>query len=459
MKIIVLNGSPKGDLSVTMQYVHLLAGYFPQHTFDIIHVAQHLPKIEREEALHGEIIERIRAADGVLWAFPLYYMLVHGNYKRFIELIWERGVQDAFAGKYTASLSTSIHFYDHTAHNYVQAVCDDLDMRYVGAFSAEMQDMLDARGRDQLRVFARTFISAIENKAPTLKTYAPLTGSTIDYTPDAPRPPIDAHGKKIVLLTDAEPHQTNLLRMIDRFAASLAQEIETINLRDLEIKGGCLGCLRCGYDNRCVYQGRDDYIDFFNTRLKTAEVIVFAGAIRDRYLSAMWKTFFDRSFFNTHTPSLRGKQFGLIISGPLSQIPNLRQVLRAWIEIQQSNLAGIVTDESGHTDDLIHALAANLIHYAGLGYVQPHTFLGLGGRKIFRDDIWGRLRIVFYADHRAYKRLGIYDFPQRDWRTRIMNALIPPLLKIPRFRQEFTRRIKRGMIQPYQKILSANAEK
>jgi len=40
-----------------------------------------------------------------------------------------------------------------------------------------------------------------------------------------------------------------------------------------------------------------------------------------------------------------------------------------------------------------------------------------------------------------------------------MNALIPPLLKIPRFRQEFTRRIKRGMIQPYQKILSANAEK
>jgi hypothetical protein len=55
---------------------------------------------------------------------------VHGNYKRFIELITERGVQDAFAGKYTATLSTSIHFYDHTAHNYMHAVCDDLNMKY-----------------------------------------------------------------------------------------------------------------------------------------------------------------------------------------------------------------------------------------------------------------------------------------------------------------------------------------
>ena len=36
MKIIVLNGSPKGELSVTMQYVAYLAKLYPQHEFDIL---------------------------------------------------------------------------------------------------------------------------------------------------------------------------------------------------------------------------------------------------------------------------------------------------------------------------------------------------------------------------------------------------------------------------------------
>ena len=31
MKIIVLNGSPKGDISVTMQYVRFIQKKFPQH--------------------------------------------------------------------------------------------------------------------------------------------------------------------------------------------------------------------------------------------------------------------------------------------------------------------------------------------------------------------------------------------------------------------------------------------
>jgi hypothetical protein len=34
--------------------------------------------------------------------------------------------------------------------------------------------------------------------------------------------------------------------------------------------------------------------------------------------------------------------------------------------------------------------------------------------KIFRDDIYEDLRVVFKGDHRAYKREGIYDFPQRN---------------------------------------------
>jgi multimeric flavodoxin WrbA len=100
-----------------------------------------------------------------------------------------------------------------------------------------------------------------------------------------------------------------------------------IDLHDVNIKGGCLGCLRCGFNNECAYTGKDGYIDFYNGKLKTAGIIMFAGSIRDRYLSSNWKLFFNRSFFNAHTPSLVGKQFGFIVCRPLSQVPNLRQIL------------------------------------------------------------------------------------------------------------------------------------
>src|SRR5271157_3875829 len=159
MKIVVLNGSPKGDVSVTMQYVHFLQKKFLQHELKILNISQRLPVIEKDEEKFREVIDEVRSADGVLWAFPLYYLLVHAHYKRFIELIFERGVKSAFQGKYTAALSTSIHFYDHTAHNYINAICDDLDMKYVGFFSANMPDLLEEKKRKELTLFAEHFFS------------------------------------------------------------------------------------------------------------------------------------------------------------------------------------------------------------------------------------------------------------------------------------------------------------
>jgi len=456
MKITVLNGSPKGKTSVTMQYVRYMQQEFPQHELQIIHIAQRIKKIERDEAAFQDVIDRVRASDGVLWAFPLYILMVHANYKRFIELLWERDATDAFAGKHAAALSTSIHFFDHTAHNYVHAICDDLEMRFTGSFSAEMQDLLTEEGRAKLTTFAGDFFRAIEEDIPTPRRYAPLTSRAFDYAPGPVEHLIDAGDKRVVVVTDAQPHQTNLIRMIGRFEAALSGDVEVINLHDVDIKGGCLGCLQCGYDNQCAYQGKDGFIDFYNTKLRAADVIVFAGAIRDRYLSSTWKTFFDRSFFNTHVPSLVGKQFGFIISGPLSQIPNLREILEAWIQMQRSNLAGFVTDEgdAGEIDGLLHHLAERLIRLSDQGYVQPQTFLGVGGLKIFRDDVWGKLRIPFQADHRAYKRLGVYDFPQRDLKVRALNTFVAPLMKIRWVREQFTKHIKEGMIRPYQRIFA-----
>ena len=456
MKIVVLCGSPKGETSVTLQYVRYIQKVYPQHQLEIEHVVPRIRKLENDEQAFAEIVERVRAADGVLWAFPLYVFLVHGSYKRFIELIVERGAQAAFAGKYAACLSTSIHFYDHTAHNYMHAICDDLGMRYVGGFSPHMGDLLKEQGPAQLAHFAGEFFRAIMTQAATQRSYPPLSAPTWQYLPGPIGHRVDTGGKRIVLVTDAEPHQANLRRMIERFQSSLAPEVTVVNLHDVDIKGGCLGCLKCGYDNECVYEGKDGFIEFYNSQLKPADVLVFAGAVRDRYLSATWKTFFDRSFFNGHAPSLVGKQFAFLISGPLSQAADLRQILETWVQLQRCNLAGIVTDEgvdAAGLDGLLEQLAGRLVRCAEAGYRQPQTFLGVAGTRLFRDEVYGPLRFVFQADHRVYKRLGIYDFPQKDWRTRMANAIMTPLLRIPRFRQSFKTQINPMMIRPYQKLL------
>jgi hypothetical protein len=268
---------------------------------------------------------------------------------------------------------------------------------------------------------------------------------------------VEGSGKKILLVVDSDNRQRNLNRMAEQFRKAFPFDIEMINLQQVDMKGGCLGCLQCGYDYTCAYTGKDEFIDFFNTKVKTADIVVFAGEVKDRYLSSRWKMFFDRSFFNTHTPHLVGKQIGFIVSGPLGQIPNLRQILEAYTELQRGNLVDIVTDEyedSAVIDGLLQKLAADLVWFAERSYIQPRTFLGVGGMRIFRDDVWGRLRFPFRADHQFYKKHGIYDFPQKDYKGRIMSQILLLLSKIPTIRKEiYHKRMKEEMIKPLQKAL------
>jgi len=460
MNITVLNGSPKGSLSVTIQYVNFIQKKFPQHELKVLNIASQIKKIEKDAEAFQEILDQVGSSEGVLWAFPLYVFLVSSQYKRFIELLWEKKVEHVFKNKYTSVLTTSIHFFDHTAHNYMRAICDDLDMNFVGSFSAGMYDLLKEKERRELITFAENFFQAIGTKTPTSKSFQPLTYRKFSYLPDDA--PGDAKDKiktekKVFVLTDGTDPRTNLGRMIEKLKSSFLKGIEVINLDDIDIKGGCLGCIQCGYDYKCAYADKDAFIDFYNTRLKTADVLIFAGTIQDRYLSSRWKLFFDRGFFNTHTPSFLGKQMGFVISGPLGQLPNLRQIFEGYVEWQQANLVDFVTDEYGDSpqmDTTLQNFARRLVAFSEKDYIKPRTFLGVGGMKIFRDDIWGSLRFPFQADHRFYRNHGFYDFPQKDYKTRMMVAILILLSKIPTVRKEiYRKKMKEEMAKPLQKIL------
>ncbi len=463
MNIIVLNGSPKGNESATMQYINYIQKKNPQHKLKILNIAQQIKKIVKDAVKFQEIIDEIKNSDGVIWASPLFVMLIPYQYKRFIELITERKVEDIFKNKYTCVLTTSIHFYDHTAVNYLNAICDDLEMKYVGFFSPDMFDLMVPKNREQLLLFAENFFYTIENELPTTRQHPPIMHYEFDYNPRLSlndNDKIDPDNKKILIISDSTDINTNLGKMIKTLQNCFSKEIKIINIYDLDIKGGCLGCIQCGYDNRCVYEDKDEFTDFWKS-LKEYDIIIIAGIIQDRYLSSRWKLVFDRSFFNGHVPTLRKKQFGYIISGPLGQNFNLKQIFQAHIELQDSNLVDIITDESQDSNGLdssLYNFAKNLVRFSKAGYIRTPTFLTIGGNKIFRDAVYGRMRFVFQADHRYYEEHGFYDFPHNDKYAKKMNDKFIPLTQDEKYRKVFYSVLKTEMIKPLKSVVD-NPEK
>lgn len=451
MKIAVLNGSPKGMTSVTVQYVLFLRKSFPKHTFEIRNVCRDIERLEESGEAFGEVVAAVEGADAVLWATPVYVFLVPGPYKRFVELVFERAAQAAFQDKYAAVLTTSVKFFDHTAHDYLGAICDDLGMRFWGAYSAEMYDLAKQPERKRLVDFWNAFLEAAESRRPAQRRHAPATAAEFCYAPATPAAKqIPATAKKVLVLSDAQQQDANLRGMVGRFCANFANAVEVVDLHKIKMRGGCLGCIHCSFDNVCVYRDVDDVYEVYE-KIVAADILVEAAVIKDRFVSARWKTFWDRGFFNNHIPILAGKQLGVLVSGPLAQIPNLRQVLEAHAEVGQANLAGVVSDECGESrelDRLVDGLAWRSVAASEAGYVGPATFLGKGGRKVLRDEIWGGLRSVFPRDHEYYKRHGLYDFPQRSLKIRLGDALFGLMMKIPSFRREFQKRMRDGMIRP-----------
>jgi len=442
VKILVLNGSPKGKDSITLHYAKIIQKKFPNHEYEIENISQPIKRIEKDENVFSGIIEKVKNADAVLWVFPLYVYLVPSQYKRFIELIFERKVEDVFKDKFTAVITTSIHFYDHTAHNYMRAICEDLKMKYIEFLSAGMRSLLKEEGQKELLLFAENFFSSIENNLLVPRYYPPLKYSNFHYKPGKIENKISAKGKKVLVLTDNSYPKSNLAKMTAQFKANFSEEIEEVNIHDLDIKGGCLGCIHCGYDNTCIYEGKDEFNEFFDSKLKAADIIVYAAKIKDRYLSARWKMFIDRCFFKNHAPQFAGKQQVYLISGPLSQISDIRQIFEAWAQVQRANLVDFVSDEyndSAELDEIITATAKKAIRYTDQNLVKENNFLGVGGMKIFRDDIYRLLRFPFVADYKAYKRLGIFDSLNTKIKIKLLNSFMYLLIKFPRIRKEIYR--------------------
>ena len=443
MKIAVINGSPKGKYSITLQTVLYLQRKFPQHQFDVLHAGQKIKALEKD---FSEAEKLLREADAVLFSYPVYTFIAPSQLHRFIELVKASGID--LRGKFATQISTSKHFYDVTAHKYVEENALDMGMSYIRGLSADMEDLLCEKGQREAEQFFERFLWAAGENICTVKN-----ADTAAFVPVAATVPEEKgvrkrQGKDIVIITDCTDPQSNLSAMIERFRAKLPFECRIVNIAEYPLAGGCLGCFRCAVSEKCVY--KDGFDSFLREKIQTADAIIYAFTVSDHSMGSRFKMYDDRNFCNGHRTVTVGMPVGYLVSGRYSAENNLRTIIEARAETGGNFLCAVATDEKD-TDANVDALAKALCFALETKHMAPQNFYGVGGMKIFRDLIY-QMRGMMRADHKFYKKQGIYDFPQKKFFTSMKMYAVGALLSNEKILSKMGNKMNEGMLMPYDKL-------
>ena len=447
MEILVINGSPKGKHSVTLQTVHYWQILHPEHHFEILHAGQAIKALEKDFSPARSAIAR---ADVLLFSYPVYTFIAPSQLHRFIELMKEANLN--LSGKFTSQITTSKHFYDMTAHRYIQDNCSDLGLRYIPGLSADMDDLTKKKGQQEARDFFRFLCWSVEHEVFEV---APLP------IPAAPSMPVHVPAAEkaeksgdVVIVADLQEGDTQLQAMIERFRAQLPRKTRIVNIREYPFRGGCLGCFSCAITGKCIYS--DKFDDYLRGQIQTADAIVYAFTIRDHSMGSRFKMYDDRQFCNGHRTVTIGMPIGYLISGDLSREQNLQTILEARAQVGSNYLAGIATDTQD-PDNAIDQLCAKLTYALEQKYLPPQNFYGIGGMKVFRDLIW-LMQGMMRADHKFYKAHGQYDFPQKQWPKMLAIYALGALLANPKMKAKAGSAMTDGMLMPYRKVLEKTAK-
>ncbi len=430
MNILVIVGSPKGNDSITLHTCLYLEKHFPQLKFSYLNAGQKIKALEKD---FSPALAALRAADLIVFCYPVYTFLVPYQLHRFIELMKASG--EDFSGKAATQVSTSKHFYDITAHRFIRDNCADLGIRCLEGLSADMEDILTEKGQKQATDWLELVLWQMQG------------GDSARAIPVTEKDT----AKKAVIVTDLLPDDTRLKEMIDHFTAVFPYACDVINIEDFPFQGGCLSCFSCAATGKCVY--KDGFDDFLRNTIHKHDAILYAFRIQDHSMGARFKMYDDRQFCNGHRTVTMGTPFGYLVEGAYSREENLRLLLEARAQVGGNFLAGVASDE-GDWQHNVETLSNTLCYALEHTYTPPQNFLGVGGMKIFRDLIY-QMRGLMRADHKFFKSHGQYDFPQKRWKTSLSMYLVGGMMNNKKLKAKMGGKMSEGMIRPYKKILDS----
>ena len=442
MKILVINGSPKGENSITLQTLRYLEKKMKLEAMEVLHVGQKIKALEKDFA---PALTAIKQADLLLFSYPVYTFIAPSQLHRFIELMKEHGAQ--VTGKLATQVTTSKHFYDTTAQRYIQDNVQEMGMHFLRGLSADMEDLTTEKGRAEAENWWRHLLWSIEQNY--FEPYFPIPAPTAPVPATVPEETNAEKPGDVVIIADLQPGDTQLAAMVDRFRIQLPYATRVVNLREYPFRGGCLGCFRCAATGKCIYT--DGFDDFLRNKIQTADAMVYAFTIQDHSMGSRFKMYDDRQFCNGHRTVTIGMPVGYLISGNLSKEENLRTIIEGRAQVGSNILAGIATDEvdtNAAIDRFAHSLSYSLEHKN----TGPQNFLGVGGMKIFRDLIY-QMRGFMRADHKFFKSHGQYDFPQKKWPQSLAMYLVGAMIANPKLMSKAGNKMTEGMLMPYKKVL------
>lgn len=443
MKVLVLNGSPAGDNSITLYTVKYIQKHFPDHEFEVLNVGQRIRACEKDFAPCKKALEE---AELILFCYPVYTFLVPAQLHRFIELMKENGAD--VKGRIATQVTTSKHFYDVTAHRFIQENCADLGLNYVRGLSADMDDLTTEQGRKEALDFFSFVLKSAErgwfepSPLPVTVKKRPVVSAP------TPPPAEDRRPGKVVIVGDFDAGSESdapLRGLIESFRASLPMDSELVNIREFPFAGGCLGCFRCASTGKCVY--KDGFDDYLRNSIQSADALVYAYTVKDHSMGYRFKLFDDRQFCNGHRTVTMGKPVGYLVSGDLDAEPNLRMLMESRAQVGGNFLAGIA-NSSADVARVAQVLTYAVAHH----YLPPKDFYGVGGLKIFRDLIY-QMQGLMREDHRFYKEHGFYDFPQKRKGRIVAMYAVGSLMGNEKLRKKAGDKMTEGMVMPYKKIL------
>jgi multimeric flavodoxin WrbA len=427
----------------------------PQHEFRTLHVTTP-DSLFPSAALWETLASELAACHLVLWASPVYSFMIPAPLKAFFEMLMERNERVLVRNKPAAALMTSTHLGDQIAIDYLRSTSEDLEMVFVGAHSAELFDLTTSSGRRDLETFFTDVVTCVETgftgprRSPKTQP-PPEFGHRVQLCP-TPTPTFDF---RVVIVFDDHQREKNLIHMVDAFRQGLSGNVRTVPLSAFSVDNPCLGnTTQCGGNYVC--DRNDNFTRTYEQELLRADILVYAGSIRDRFLSARWKSFFDRSFFRGHVPSFSRKQLVWIISGSLSTNPVLQEFIESYTEFQMANLSGILSDESlteEFTASAAWALGARCLSLARAGFARPPTQRGIAISQICRHVVL-RNKLMFPRDFTYFNKGGGYALREHTLSARWLGFILAAACRIPFVRQKFVENFFFLAKRPLERVLA-----
>ena len=379
MRILVINGSPKGEDSITYQTARYLHMKFADDQYNVIHAAANIDQLVKN---FDAVSPAVKNADLIVFCYPVYSMMAPSQMMHFIELLKNDGI--SYSGKYVTQITTSDHFFDMTAHRYVEENCNDLGMKVLPGISLKNGDLLTKKGQlDVIKFwnYIRHCVAEDEYcEEKDVSEHRPSAGRDV-YIPSIPRASKDSQ-YKVLIITDCAKENQQLRNMIIDFRHALKYESDVENLHYKHFKAGCCGCLKCAVNGKCIY--KDGFELLIHSRLAMADAVVFAFEIKDHSPGYVFQMYEDRQFCSPLHSIICDKPTAYIISGSLSDEDNLRNVIEARASITRNFIAGYASDEE-KTKYSIQKTADKLSYALYHRMALPGDYYSVTGEKMMKE--------------------------------------------------------------------------